>query len=101
MGQVEQRMIQECYRRKKALPERIQDAPDLLLGLELYFNAFIELNTCRSTGWSAGPIPSWSVGEYADRLDLNEDETEDLHYHMRMMDQAFLKHMARKNKDKS
>lgn len=101
MGQVEQRMIRECYLRRKALPERIQNAPDLFVGLELYFGAFTELNTCRSTGWSAGPIPSWAIDDYADRLDLSEEEAEDLHYHIRMMDKAFLDYMSRKNKDKA
>lgn len=101
MGQVEQRMIRECYTRKKALPERIQNAPDLFMGLELYFGAFVELNTNRSTGWSAGPIPSWCIDDYAERLELTEEETEDLHYHIRAMDKAFLDYMARKNKDKA
>lgn len=92
-------MIRECFRRKRPIPERIQNAPDLLTGLELYFEAFIELNTCRTTGWSPGPIPSWCIDEYSNRLDLDEDEAEDLHYHIRMMDQAFLLHIAEKNKD--
>ncbi len=99
MSKVEKRIIRECYVRRKAIPERIQNAPDLFMGLELTFNAFIELNTCRNTGWSAGPIPSWAIDEFADRADLNEDEIEDLHYHMRMMDGEFLKYSARKNKD--
>jgi hypothetical protein len=101
MGQAEQRMIRECYRRKKPLPERIQNAPDLLVGLELTFDAFTELNTCRQTGWSAGPIPSWCIDDYAERLDLDAEETEDLLYLIRMMDQAFLKHIAAKNKESS
>lgn len=94
-------MIRECYLRKKALPDRIQNAPDLFLGLELFFQAFVELNTCRSTGWSAGPIPSWAISEFAERVGLSEEETEDMHYHMRMMDGEFLKYSARKNKEKS
>lgn len=71
------------------------------MGLELFFNAFIELNTNRNTGWSAGPIPGWCIGEYSDRLELTEDEEEDLYYHIRKMDEAFLKYNARKNKEKS
>ena len=95
-------MIRESFLRKRPVPERIQNAPDLFLGLELYFAAFIELNTCRSTGWSAGPIPSWCIDEFCNRNDLEEEEeVEDMHYHMRMMDQAFLKYSARKNKDKA
>lgn len=92
-------MIRESFIRKRPLPERIQNAPDLLVGLELYFNAFVELNTCRSTGWSAGPIPSWCIEEFCDRLELDEEETEDVHYHVRNMDAAFLKYSSRKNKD--
>jgi hypothetical protein len=92
-------MIRECFRRKRPLPERIQNAPELLTGLELYFEAFIELNTCRSTGWSPGPIPAWCIDEYSCRLNLTEDEAEDLLYHIRKMDAAFLEHIAKKNKD--
>lgn len=92
-------MIRECYIRNKPLPERIQNAPDLFLGLELCFQAFVELNTCRSTGWTAGPIPSWCIDEYCVRNELDEEDAEDLHYHVRMMDQAFLKYAARKSKE--
>jgi hypothetical protein len=71
------------------------------MGLELYFTAFTELNTNRSTGWSAGPIPGWCIAEYSDRLDLTIEEAEDMHYQIRMMDEAFLKYSARKNKESS
>jgi hypothetical protein len=101
MGQAEQRIIRQCYARRKSLPDRIEHAPDLLLGLELYFNAFTELNTCRNSGWGAGPIPSWCIGEYCDRLGLTPDESEDMYYHIRKLDEAFLKYNARKNKEKS
>jgi hypothetical protein len=99
MGQVEQRMIRECYLRKRELPDRIKNAPDLFMGLELTFNAFLELNTTRNTGWSAGPIPSWCIAELADRFDLEEEESEDLHYLIRLMDQEFLKYVNRKNQE--
>lgn len=101
MGQAEQRIIRECYRRHKPLPDRIENAPDLLLGLELYFEAFVELNTCRSTGWSAGPIPAWCVAEYSSRIGLSGEEAEDLHYHVRAMDSEFLKHVERQSRKKA
>jgi hypothetical protein len=71
------------------------------MGLELYFHAFVELNTCRSTGWSAGPIPSWCIAEYVERLGLTDDGSEDMHYHIRKMDEEFLKYNARKSKEKT
>jgi hypothetical protein len=99
MGQVEKRMIQQCYLRRRELPDRIKNAPDLFMGLELTFNAFLELNTTRSTGWSAGPIPSWCIAEFVNRVELSEEEGEDLHYLIRLMDQEFLKYVSRKNKE--
>jgi len=85
--------------RKKPLPERIQNAPDLLHGLELYFEAFLELNTCRPMGWGPAPIPSFYIDEFCRKHELDEEESEDMQYHIRLMDQAFLKHVARKKKD--
>lgn len=99
VGQAEQRIIQDCYRRKRPLPERIANAPDLLTGLELFFEAFIELNTCRMVGWGPGPIPFTAIADYAAFLGLTVEETEDLFYHVRKMDEAFLKWNARKSKE--
>ena len=99
MGQAEQRIIHDCYRRKRPLPERIANAPDLFTGLELIFDAFIELNTTRQTGWSPGPIPAWAIYEHCDILGLTDDEIADMHCLIRKMDQAFLTYMTRKSKD--
>ena len=99
MGQAEQRIIHDCYRRKRPLPERIANAPDLFTGLELIFDAFIELNTTRQTGWSPGPIPVTAIYEHCFILDLTDDEIADMHYLIRKMDQAFLTYMTKKSKD--
>jgi hypothetical protein len=101
MGKAEKRMIREAYRRKKPVPERIQNAPDLLLGLELYFDAFIELSTCRNTGWAPGPIPFWSIYEYCAKEDLDAEESEDMFFHIRHMDQAYLQFVESKNQEKT
>ena len=99
MGKAEQRIIHDCYRRKRPLPERIANAPDLFTGLELIFDAFIELNTTRQSGWGPGPIPSNAILDHCFYLGLNDDETVDMIYFIRKMDQAFLTYMTRKNKD--
>lgn len=93
---MEQRMIRECFMRKRPLPERIQNAPDLFLGLELYFIAFLELTTCRNSGWGATPIPSWCIDEFCARNGLDDEDSDEMHYQIRHMDQAFLKHIASK-----
>lgn len=101
MGQTESRILKECYVWRRPIPERIQHAPELWLGLEIYFQAFMDLNTCRSTGWSAGPIPWSAVQDYAITFGLDSEQTADLHYHIRMMDQAFLKRLDAKSKNKA
>ena len=101
MGQAEQRIIADCFRRKRPLPERIQNAPDLYTGLELFFEAFIELNTCRQTGWGPGPIPFTAIWDYCTFLGLTYEESGDLLYHVRRMDEAYLKHSARKSEKSS
>jgi hypothetical protein len=99
MGETEQRILKECYAWKRKVPDVILNAPELRLGLEFYFSAFLALNTCRSLGWSPGPIPYNSVAEYAQLYELDEEETEDLHYHIRRMDAAFLEVGSKKAKE--
>ena len=98
MGETEQRILKECYAWKRKIPDAILHAPELSLGLEFYFEAFMCLNTCRSVGWSPGPIPYFAVAEYAVLQELDDEETEDLHYHIRRMDCAFLELNAKEPK---
>ena len=99
MGGTEARILKECYAWKRKVPDAILNAPELFLGLEFFFSAFMALNTCRAVGWSAGPIPYPSVEEYAWLHELDEEESEDLHYHIRRMDCAFLELNAKKAKE--
>ena len=67
------------------------------MGLEVYYEAFQELNTCRAQGLSAGPIPWTAVDAYARRHGY--DEPEDFAYLLEMvraLDDALLKHLAEK-----
>jgi hypothetical protein len=74
-------------RERLPLPRALQNAPELRLGLELYYDAFWDLNTCRPGG---GYI-AWSViKDYAACWELSEDQTVDLFAHVRAMDKAFL-----------
>jgi hypothetical protein len=62
------------------------------MGLELYYHGFLDLNSCRSTGWSAGPIPWTAIGDYMDDLGLEDEDRQDFEYMIRAMDRAYLKH---------
>lgn len=98
MGQAEERILKECYAWNRPIPDRITNAPELLLGLEMYYEAYAELNTCRSVSWSAGPIPWTAVQEYSIVNEFDAEETHDLHFFIQKMDHAFLKRMDKKAK---
>jgi hypothetical protein len=88
---VEQRIIQQCTREGLPLPKKIANAPQLGLGLELYYDAFLELNSCRASGWGLMPIPWSAIRDYAETFDLDEEQFEDLYYYVRVMDTEFMK----------
>jgi hypothetical protein len=92
-------IIEQCARDKTPLPARIANAPELLLGLDLYYLAFFDLTSCRSLGYGIeGPITWLTVDEYADRIGLEGDQREDLHFHISRMDKTYLDFRAKKHK---
>src|SRR5690606_27660978 len=95
-GPVEQGIIARCIREGLPLPQAIQNAPELLPGLALYYNAYVELDSCRPFGLGPGPIPWTAVEQYAQLLGFDREQTEDLHHHVRAMDRAYLEHWRSK-----
>lgn len=87
-------------RRGLPLPDKIQNAPELEPGLELYLRAFYELDSCRSVGMGEGPIPWTAMEQWATSLGMDEEEREDVHYLVRRLDNAFLEHQAKKRAPK-
>ena len=79
------------------LPKRIANAPTISMGLELYWNAFMELNSCRNSGWSSGPIPWTAILDYSKAYEFDEIQTMDLFFYTRSMDNAMLEHEAKQN----
>lgn len=79
----------------------IKNAPELLPGLNIYYDAFLELSTCRAIGMSLGYIPWTAIKEYGEVYQFDSEQTEDLFYFVREMDQAFLKYHAKVQDGKS
>jgi len=96
LGTKEKRIMEECYRRRRPLPERIKNAPELLVGLEHFYDCYLELSTARSVGWDALPINVNQIYEYAHNLDFDEDEAAELVFFIMRMDAEFLKIMEEK-----
>lgn len=82
-------------KRRRYGKEEAREGPDLGFGLELYLNAFRRLHSCRILGMGPGPIPWLAIDDYADRLRLDDDQREALHYHVRALDQVYLAHHAK------
>lgn len=66
------------------------------MGLEFYYQAFVELNSCRMQGMSEGPIPWTAIEQYCQLKDITGHQKEDLFTHIEEMDAAYLQHGANK-----
>lgn len=62
----------------------------MLGGLDLYLQAFFELNCDRPIGMVAGPIPWTAMAAYAKYHELDTEQSEELFYFLREMDRAYL-----------
>lgn len=61
------------------LPETAQDKrPSLLPGLDIYLNAYNELQSDRSIGMAAGPIPWYSLIRWAEFHGMTDPDDVDV-----------------------
>lgn len=95
-GPTEQRIIEQCIRERRPLPTAIKNAPELQPGLGLYYTAYLDLQGDRQVGMSEGLIPWTAVDRYAERNQFDDETREDLQYHVRKLDEAYLAHKAEK-----
>ena|ERR1017187_993375 len=96
MGKVEQSILKQAIKQGAPIPERIANAPELRLGLELYLQAFFDLDSERSHGMGLTRIAWSSIVDYSIALGLNEDETDDMIYFVKAMDFANLERLDSK-----
>ena len=70
------------------------------MGLELFYGAFLDLSTCRPSGWGLCAIPWTVIHDYASANRLMGDEREDLFFHIRKMDDAYMEyHKSKTDKE--
>lgn len=86
---MEKGLIEAAIRRRQPLPDAIAGAPQMLWGLEAYYDAFVELSTDRQIG---GPIPWSSIDRYACRHGIEGESFEYLLRMVRALDDTFLAH---------
>jgi len=78
------------------MPERIANAPELQNGLQVYLQAFFDLDAERTHALALTPIPWTSINGYSTAYKFDEEQTEDLLYHIRKMDNAHLSRLSKK-----
>ena len=97
MGEIEQNLAKQAARAKAPLPDRIANAPVLHQGLELYLDAFFDLDSDRQVGQALLPIPWSSVIRFAEVYELDNEQRDDLLFFIRCMDNAHIDRVNKKN----
>jgi hypothetical protein len=87
---MERIILEQCLREHLPIPSKIQGAPELFAGLDVYYVAFLDLHHGRPVGLAEGAIPWDQVQTYGRETGLTEDELDDLHYFVRELDTAYL-----------
>lgn len=92
----ERSLVRQAIRSGKAIPDRIANAPELQIGLQLYLQAFFDLDSERSHSSSLSPIPWTSIKQYATAIELDERQTDELFYFIKKLDKVHLERLKNK-----
>ncbi len=82
------------------LPNRIQNAPELNIGLELYYVGFLDLTSCRVLGVGLGPIPLLTILEYCLIKGIRGEQQEDFVWFIQRLDAKYLEWETARAKSK-
>jgi hypothetical protein len=100
IGKSEQNIVKQSVRTGQPIPDAIKNAPTLKLGLNLYFSAYTDLDSERTHYDGPTPIPWTAIKSYAVAHNFDSEETEDLFYFIKAMDNFNLNRISEKLKAK-
>lgn len=89
-GHNENKIARQCVQQRLPLPKAIQDAPELLYGLEFAWNSFWLLSSSRQSGFGLGRIPYSVILDYCQAEELDAEDTADLTHLIQAMDAEWL-----------
>lgn len=99
IGKIERNIVKQCLLSGEPIPDSIENAPKLEIGLELYLQAFFDLDSERDSSQDVIPVIKWSsIKNYAESFDFDEEQTESLFKHIRRMDLSHLDRINKKRK---
>ena len=96
-GKSEETIIRHARQNRQPLPAFIQNAPELNLGLQIYLQAFFDLESERPAGFSLSRSPGFAVRRYAKDYDFDEEQFEALDVFIRIMDNAYIDYCNKKH----
>lgn len=94
----ENRLAKQAMRLGEPISDRILNAPDLVMGNELYLTAFNELDRERNHSNGLTRIPTSRVIEWGKYYSLDFEEIEFLKFVISKMDRALIDKLATKIK---
>lgn len=90
MGKDERKIVEDCIRGRQQFPDAIQNAPELDPGNNLFYVAFLDLTSCRTLGYAQGPIPWLAIHHYCEAHGIEDEQREDIFYHVSRLDKVYL-----------
>lgn len=90
--------MEDARRYGTPLPPKIENAPELQVGLELFYVGFMDLTSSRQIGFGEGPISWTTILTYCKEKEIVGEQREAMFYHITHMDSAYLEHRAAKQK---
>jgi len=100
MGKHERSIARQAMRFGQPIPDRIANAPELRIGLQLFLQGFFDLDSERTHVNGPAPIPWTSIKAYCVANELDEEQTDDMFYFVKAMDGRHLERLAAKLKTK-
>ena len=97
-GRTEKTIVRQCMLARNPIPEAIRNAPELLPGLGLYYDAFLELSPSRGrTALGEELAINWKdLHDYCSVYGIEGDQKEDFLVILRYLDQEFLNYKREK-----
>lgn len=99
MSRIEKNLIKQARRFNQPIPERIKNKPKLGIGLDIFLDAFYDLEHDRIwlTGEKIIPLPiSWSaIAQYTNFYEITGILRDELLYFVKELDNAYIKHISK------
>jgi len=93
-GPIEKREVRQSLQTRHVLPDAIRNAPELNKGLQIFLQAFFDLDTERPVSLEIGRIPYFKVKKYGKSLGYKK---QDLRYFIDVINRLDLAYVKKQN----